>query len=144
MRVRMGNLHVSQAMREQLLLLGTVVSKRKGSVLFSRGDDGHGVFLIRGGKVLLALDRINPAFPPRTLGVGSVIGLPAAVGGSPYSLTATVIEDAELMFVPQKTLVDCLRRNPALCFEVMHLLSREISGTRYALKRSGAAPAHKQ
>jgi len=144
MRVKMGDLHVSQAMKEQLLILGSVVSKRKGSILFSRGDAVSGVFLVRGGKVLLALDKINPAFPPRTLGGGCVIGLPAAVGGSPYSLTATVIEDAELTFVPRKALVDCLRQNPALCFEVMHLLSREISGTRHALKRSGASPAHKQ
>jgi CRP-like cAMP-binding protein len=139
----MGDLHVSQAMKEQLLHLGTVVSKRKGTILFSRGDAVGGVFLIRGGKVLLALDRINPAFPPRTLGAGSVIGLPAAVGDSPYSLTATVVEDAELAFVPREALVDCLRQNPVLCFEVMHLLSREISGTRYALKRSGTFLPHK-
>jgi len=143
MRARMGDLHVSQAMKEQLLHLGTAVCKRKGTTLFARGDAGAGVFLIRCGKVLLALDRITTGFPPRTLGAGSVIGLPAAVGDCPYSLTATVIEDAELTFVPRQALVDCLRQNPPLCFEVMDLLSREISGTRYALKRSGAGPLHK-
>jgi len=126
-------------MKEQLLLLGTIVFKRKGTILFSRGDACTGVFLVRGGKVLLALDRINTAFPPRTLGAGCVIGLPAAVGGSPYSLTATVVEDAELTFVPRQALVDCLKQNPSLCFEVMDILSREISGTRHALKCSSAA-----
>jgi len=141
--VRMGDLHVSQAMKDQLLHLGTIVSKRKGTVLFTRGDAVTGVFLIRGGKILLTLDRINLAFPPRTLGAGSVVGLPAAVGDTPYSLTATVIEDAELAFVPREALVDCLRQNPALCFEVMDILSREISGTRHALKSGSTATAHK-
>ena len=144
MAVRKRDITVSQAMKEQLLLLGTIVSKRKGTILFSRGDTAAGVFLVRAGKVLLALDRINPAFPPRTRGAGSVIGLPAAVGGSPYSLTATVIEDAELAFVPRDELVDCLKQNPSLCFEVMDILSREISGARYALKRSSVPTAHKQ
>jgi len=144
MGVRRRDLTVSQAMKEQLLHLGAIVSKRKGTILFSRGDAVTGVFLVRGGKVLLALDKINPAFPPRTLGAGCVIGLPAAVGGSPYSLTATVVEDAELAFVPREALVDCLKQNPSLCFEVMDILSREISGTRHALKRSGNATAHKQ
>jgi CRP-like cAMP-binding protein len=143
MGVRRRELTVSQAMKEELLHLGTVVSRRKGTILFARGDAVTGVFLVRGGKVLLALDKINTAFPPRTLGVGSVIGLPAAVGGSPYSLTATVVEDAELTFVPRDALVDCLKQNPSLCFEVMEILSREISGTRYALKRSSTAVLHK-
>lgn len=144
MAARMGDLVVSQAMKDQLLLLGTVVSRRKGTVLFSHGDAVTGVFLIRSGKVLLALDGINPAFPPRTLGAGCVVGLPAAVGGSPYSLTATVVEDAELTFVPRHALVDRLKQNPTLCFEVMDVLSREISGTRWALKRNGAVSLRKQ
>ena len=141
--VRMGDLHVSQAMKDQLLRLGTIISKRKGTILFTRGDAVTGVFLIRGGKILLTLDRINLALPPRTLGAGSVVGLPAAVGDTPYSLTATVIEDAELAFVPREALVACLRQNPALCFEVMDILSREISGTRHALKSSSTATVHK-
>jgi len=133
-----GDLVVSIALREQFLAAGTPVLKRKGTILFSRGDPVTGLFLIRSGRVSLVLDGANPAFPPRTLGAGAVVGLPAAVGGSPYSLTAKVVEDAELAFVPCQAVAECLKQNPALCFEVMDILSREISGTRSALKRGSA------
>jgi len=128
---------VSAALREQLLILSTAVSRPKGTVLFSRGDACAGVFLICSGKVRLALDVADSAFRPRILGAGCVVGLPSAVGGSNYSLTAEVLEDAELACVSQKALTDCLLENPVLCFEVMSILSNEISETRSALKHSG-------
>jgi CRP-like cAMP-binding protein len=87
--------------------------------------------------VRLFLDNSEALFGPRILGPGSVVGLPAAVAGTPYSLSADVVEDAELACVPQKALADCLRQNPALCFEVMDILSHEISHTRSAIKNSG-------
>lgn len=128
---------VSAALRDQLLALSTAVSRPKGTVLFRRGDACSGVFLICSGKVRLALDVADSAFRPRILGSGCVIGLPAAISGSTYSLTAEVIEQAELACVLQKALTSCLRENPVLCFEVMSILSNEISETRSALKHSG-------
>ena len=138
MAVGTRDLVVSPEMQEQLLRLGTRISKAKGTILFRHADAVRGLFLICSGKVSLSLDGANAAFPRRVLGPGSVVGLPATVAGSPYSLSAQVVEDAELAFVPRAAVVDCLRQNPHLCFEVMHMLSGEISGTRFALKQSGA------
>ena len=138
MAVGPGDLVVSLAMREQLLRLGVPVSKAKGSVLFRHGDPVVGIFLVCSGKVQVGLDEVNPAFPARILRAGCVAGLPATVAGSPYSLTAQVIEDAELVFIPRQVLMDFLRQNPQLCFEVMDILSGEISGTRSALKHTSA------
>ncbi len=128
---------VSAALREQLLVLSTRVSKPKGTVLFRRGDACAGVLLICSGKVRLSLEAADTAFRPRIFGAGCVVGLPSAVGGSHYSLTAEVIEQAELACVSQKALTSCLRESPVLCFEVMSILSNEISETRSALKHSG-------
>jgi CRP-like cAMP-binding protein len=128
---------VSAALREQFLVLSTAVSRPKGTVVFRRGDACAGAFLICSGKLLLTLDVADTPFHPRILGAGCVVGLPSAVGGSDYSLTAEVLEDAELACVSQKALTDCLRQNSVLCFEVMNILSREISETRSALKQSG-------
>lgn len=143
MAERPGDLVVSPALQAQLLPLATALSKTKGSVLFRHGDAVRGVFLIRSGKVRLALDGANSSFPSRILGPGSVAGLPASVAGSPYSLTAEVIEDAELAFVPRETLLECLQKNPQLCFEVMGILSGEISQTRSVLKRGFPVSARK-
>jgi len=133
-----GILVVSVALREELLRLAiSVSSEARGTILFRRGDAVRGLFLIRSGRVSVDLDTGNTAFPPRILGAGAVVGLPATVAGSPYSLTAEVIDDAELAFVPRPAVLSCLQRNPQLCFEVMDLLSGEISGTRTALKQAG-------
>ena len=131
----MGDLAISLAMKEQILLVGTGVSRERGTVLFRRGDPVAGIYLIRSGTISLVLEGANHSFPTRLLGAGSVVGLPATMAGSPYSLTAEVIQDAELTFVAREVLLECLRQQPALCFEVMELLSREISGTREAVKR---------
>jgi CRP/FNR family transcriptional regulator, dissimilatory nitrate respiration regulator len=139
---RSDGLVVSPALSEQLLLLSTAVLKPKGTTLFQRGDACAGLFLIRKGKVRLSLDDTSAVFRPRIVGEGSVVGLPAAVAGSDYSLTAEVIEDAELACVPQEALAECLRQDSALCFEVMDILSHEISQTRLAIKNSGGARSH--
>lgn len=125
---------VSSALREQLLKLSTTVSRCQGCILFRRGDSCDGIFLVISGKVRLSLDSENHAFPTRLLGSGSVLGLPAAVAGTPYSLSAEVTEDALLAFVPQQSLRECLAQNSQLCLEVMDILSREISATRSAIK----------
>jgi CRP-like cAMP-binding protein len=136
MTTRTDQLVVSPAMRDKLLALATVISRPKGTFLFRHGDAVQGVFLICNGRIRLAIEGVDSAFPPRLLGVGSVVGLPAAVAGSPYSLTAEVVEDAELAFVPRPPLLECLQKDPLLCFEVMDMLSGEISETRSALKRT--------
>ncbi|MGA7686857.1 MAG: cyclic nucleotide-binding domain-containing protein [Terriglobales bacterium] len=131
------NLLVSAAMRAELLQRATsVLSEAKGTVLFRRGDEVRGLFLIRSGRVSVALDTGSMEYPPRILGPGAVVGLPATVAGSAYKLTAEVVDSAELAFVPRTEMLSCLRGSVDFCFEVMDLLSGEISGTQAALKQA--------
>ena len=69
----------------------------------------------------------------RTAGPGCVLGLPAAMSGKPYSLTAEVIEISTYIFVNGYKVRDTLARNPELCFEVLGLLSREVQQLRERL-----------
>jgi len=126
----------SLELQEQLERLATIVFKPKGSILFRRGDDASGLFLIRRGQVSLGLDCETSVYPPRILGPGAIAGLPATVSGNPYSLTAEVVDDAELAFVPRDAVMESLQDNPILCFQVMDMLSGEISGIRSALKQN--------
>ena len=128
------DLIVSPELRHQIQRISTPVSKSNGTVLFRRGDKVAGVFLIRRGKVSLGLDCETKLYPTRVLGAGSIVGLPATVSGAPYSLTAIVVEDAELDFVPREKVLECLRERPQLCFEVMDMLSGEIVEIRSAMK----------
>jgi CRP-like cAMP-binding protein len=128
------NLIPSVELKERLLSLATLVSKPKGTILFRRGDRVSGLFLILRGKVSLGLESESSVFPTRTLPAGCIAGLPGTVSGNPYSLTAEVIQDAELAFVPRKAVLDILHQDSVLCFQVMEMLSGEISQIRSALK----------
>ncbi|MFY9676666.1 MAG: cyclic nucleotide-binding domain-containing protein [Terriglobales bacterium] len=131
-----GNHVVSAAMREELSRRATSTSiEEPGKILFERGDEVRGLYLVRSGKVSLALDSGTVPLPPRITGPGAVLGLPATLSGSPYSMRARVLEKTELVFIPRAAVLECLAANQELCFEVMHLLSGEISETRAALKR---------
>src|SRR5512133_1101003 len=130
-----NNLIPSPELQTELERLATIVLKPAGSFLFRRGDEVSGVFLIRSGRISLALDYETPVYPARLLGPGAVTGLPATVSGNPYSLTAKVVEDSELGFVPRAQVVECLKNKPSLCFQVMDILSDEIADIRSAFKR---------
>jgi len=130
------NLIPSPELKAELERRATIVFKPRGTILFRRGEDPSGVYLIRTGRVSLALDCEIPVYPARILGPRALVGLPGTVSGSPYSLTAKVVEDAELAFVPRTAVLVCLRTNPALCFQVMDMLSGEIADIRSAFKQN--------
>lgn len=119
--------------------LATIIFKPAGSLLFRRGDNAMGVFVIHSGRVRLVLDYNTALYPAKILGSGAVIGLPATISGKPYSLTATVIDDAEIAFVPHAAVIESLKAKPSLCFQVMDILSCEIDDIRTAFKRRGSA-----
>jgi CRP-like cAMP-binding protein len=130
---------ISPALRQQLLQISKFAIQRAGTVLFRRGDPCAGLFLILSGRVRMVLEPSIAVFPERVLGPGCVLGLPSVMAGAPYSLTAVVVDDAELAHVTQQELTECLRRDPELCFDVMEMLSHEISETRTAIKRVGSS-----
>jgi CRP-like cAMP-binding protein len=132
-----NNLIPSRELQTQLERRATIVLRPAGTSLFRRGDEVSGVFLIRSGRISLALDYETPVYPARIFGPGVLIGLPATVSGKSYSLTATVVEDSELAFVPRPQVVECLKNNPLLCFQVMDILSDEIADIRSTFKRNG-------
>jgi CRP-like cAMP-binding protein len=136
MAIRSSNLIPSPELKARLEQRATIVFKPKGTVLFRRGEDVSGVFLIRSGRVSLALDCETPLYPARILGLGAIAGLPATVSGNPYSLTAKVVDDAELAFVARDAVLECLQNNPRLCFQVMDMLSGEISDIRSAFRQN--------
>ena len=95
------------------------------------------MFLIRKGKVRLDLDGTSIA--SRTLGPGSLLGLPATLNQKPYSLTATAIEDCRLDFIDRDAVLQLLRENTFVCFQALQVLGTEITDMRRAMSVSGPA-----
>lgn len=137
----MGTLVAPDELKQQLESAGSRIRKAPGSYLFRRGDEVSGVFLISQGTIRLGLERDLPGFPPRSLGPGSVVGLPATLSDMPYSLTAEVLEESHVVYVPRPQLLDLLRDKPELCFHVMAILSEELTQTRSAIEHTRKSPA---
>jgi CRP-like cAMP-binding protein len=130
-----GILWASDELRTHLIAVGDPLHLSCGNYLFRRGDPVTGVFLITNGAVRLGLEGDLPAFPWRNLGPGSLLGLPATLSEATYSLTAEVTDDADLIFLPRQRLLDLLRQQHHLCFQIMNILSEELNQTRAALAR---------
>jgi CRP-like cAMP-binding protein len=131
----MGTLIAPDSLKTQLESIGTKIQKEKGTYLFRRGDGMSGVYLVLSGQIRLGLERDPRGFPSRLIGEGSVLGLPSTLSNSPYSLTAEIMEESELIFVPADKLRQLLRKQPQLCFDVMSILTEELNQTRTALER---------
>ncbi|HEY6448200.1 MAG TPA: Crp/Fnr family transcriptional regulator [Acidobacteriaceae bacterium] len=113
--------------------MASKIAMPAGTVLFRCGDPVSGVFIIRSGVVSMFLDAKSQVPVTRTLGAGEIAGLPAALTGS-YSLSAQVVEDAELGFIPADRVSALLERSPRLCLIAARAMSDEIARMRSGLR----------
>ena len=120
---------LSKDLCSELRNVSSPVVKAKGAILFRSGQPVTGAFLIRRGEVRLSLDN-SALYPARTLGAGHVLGLPASFSGEPYSLTAKAEKDCRLDFIPRARLLELLLRKPNVGFQIVRMLSEEISQMR--------------
>jgi CRP/FNR family transcriptional regulator len=126
----MASLEAASELQKKLRAIATTTVEPTGAVLFQRGDQVKGVFLILAGEVWMGLEERDSSYPSRLLGAGCAAGLPASLSGEPYSLTAKVAQNARIAFIPRTAILDLLRHNPKLSLEIMRVLSEEISEMR--------------
>ncbi len=93
-----------------------------GQVIFSTGDSGHQMFIVRTGTVEL---RIGDTVL-ETVGQGGIFGELALVDSSPRSATAIAGPDCTLVMVEQRSFNDLLRRVPGLGLEIMKVMASRL------------------
>ncbi len=120
-----------QDLWDSLNAMGEPRSAAAGSVLFREGDPGKGLFLLHKGTVRLSIGKNDKSITYRIVNPPHILGLPATVQERPYSLTAEVLEDAELLFVDSGKALEYLRHNTAMCMRVLEVLSHEMVWARY-------------
>lgn len=64
---------------------------------------------------------------------GSLLGLPAALGQRPYSLTASVEGHAEVYRISCDDFKAILQQDPQFCMEALRILAAEVHSARTAL-----------
>lgn len=84
----------------------------------------------------LQLEGAGGLYPTRTLGPGSLVGLPATVSGEPYSLTAEAAQDCALDFIARKDLLALLQHNTTAALQILQILSEEIYQMRNTARKA--------
>ncbi len=107
------------------------ITKQAGALLFNQGDAVTGVFILNKGRARLTLRSPDGKIHlEEIVGRGGLLGLPAAISGSPYSLTAEVLSDAELAFLTREELVGLMQSDVSLSLKLVELLSQEVRAMR--------------
>jgi CRP-like cAMP-binding protein len=99
-----------------------------GQVIFSAGDLGREMFVVRTGSVDL---RIGDT-PLETVGQGGIFGELALVDPAPRSATAVAGPDCTLVLVDAASFKDLVRTVPGLALEVMRVMARRLRKTNPA------------
>jgi CRP/FNR family cyclic AMP-dependent transcriptional regulator len=102
--------NLSPAAVQRLSTITKASSYPKGATLFLEGQAPRGVFILCSGQVKLSTSSMDG----RTLIVrfsepGEVLGLPSAVTGTPYELTAEVVEPTQANFISRQDFLNFLR-----------------------------------
>ena len=108
------------------------ILKPRSTVLFRRGEPALGLFIIHRG--LVSLDFGSDSKLINSFGSGAVIGLPETLARRPYSMTATVTQDAQLGFLSAEALDLLLRRAPELCQQLLPMLGEKLAEAHRAQK----------
>ena len=96
-----------------------------GQVIFSAGDAGRELFIVRAGSVDL---RIGDTLL-ETVGQGGIFGEMALVDPAPRSATAVAGPDCALVLVDVAAFNDLVRRVPGLALEVMRVMAGRLRRT---------------
>src|SRR5215471_15183348 len=108
------------------------IRKPKNSILFREGDKSVGVFVVLSGSVRLDFGVDCPL--SRLYGPGSLLGLPATMTKSRYSMTATIREDAEVGLWSPAALNALLVERSELCQQLLVLLCEKMLDNHEIMK----------
>ena len=112
----------------------TPLTFEEDSVLFTQGDEPHGLYILHDGEAFLTMDGPTgePIFCMQPFN-GSLLGLPALVGNEPYSLTAQANKGAQFSYVKRDDFQKLLEDEPQLPMMILHVLAAEVRAARLAL-----------
>jgi len=95
----------------------------KGALLFIEGQTARGIFVICSGQVKLYFSsRDGKVIILKIAQAGELIGLHATLSGKPYEVTAEVLEQAQVNFVPGPVFTRFLRMNSEAFMRIARLL----------------------
>jgi CRP/FNR family transcriptional regulator, cyclic AMP receptor protein len=101
-------------------------SAKAGEVLFTAGEKGAEMFVVRSGSVRIAVESRGIEKTLAVLGPGEFVGEMSILTDQPRSATATVQEDAELLVVGVRVLEEMIVHNTEIALRLIRKLARRL------------------
>ena len=122
------------ALLDALKVVAAEVHCAEERELFAQGDEPKGVYIIRGGDIRLTL--VSPTgkeVATATAEPNSLLGLPAVVGRTPYSLSALAGAGSKVGFVSSDLFLDLMQSNAIVSMHVLEVLAAEVRAARQGM-----------
>ena len=112
----------------------------KGSILFSEGRPARGIYVLCDGRAKLSIcSETGKRLMLRIAGPGEVLGLGAAMSGTPYEISGELLDTSQVMFIRRKDLMKFLREHSELCVRVVQMLSQDLHAAYERVRSIGLA-----
>lgn len=100
---------------------------KKGQNLFLEGNLPFGLFCVHSGKVKITkTNSEGQETIVRVVQNGDVVGHRSLFSNSPYTASATVLEEGKICFVSKDTVQSLIQKEPRLSYTIINRLSQEM------------------
>jgi CRP-like cAMP-binding protein len=114
----------------------TTVSCIEDRILFRRGDQPTGLYIVRAGEAAISIESEGDSdtLPLSCLATaGSLLGLPGVIADQPYSLTAIARKGAKIGFVSKEEFNALMLAEHSLMAKILQVLAAEVRSARLAI-----------
>lgn len=140
---RFANLFLQN--QDGILANPSVSNFRKGEIIFKEGTAPMGLYWINKGKVKLSITGEDGKEQIiRLANEGDLMGYRALLSGGLYHATAVPLEGCELSFITKETFLEVLKKDSALSFEMMKLLSDDLKNAETQITHLAQKPVRER
>lgn len=110
----------------------------RGTVLFSEGRPSKGIYILCEGRAKLTIcSETGKRLMLRIAGPGEVLGLGATMAGTPYEVSAELLDSSQVVHIKRKELLKFLRDHRDVCMMVVNMLSQDLHGAYERVRSIG-------
>ena len=105
-----------------------------GCTLFCQGETANGLYILLSGEASLMMkSSAGRMVMCLHAASNSILGLPAIMAGTPYSLTAIARKGSDIRYVSREDFEALIQADPSLSLMVFNTIAKEIVAARKAL-----------
>ncbi len=113
--------------KETLIHHHTVITLKRGQLLFKEGDKPRGLICLASGKVKVYKDGVGGRGQIlKMVRQPGLIGYRAIYSDNPWSVSAMALEDTSACILERSTFLKLLKKNPDLALKFIKVISNEL------------------